>query len=93
MARNVKLSKSAFNTTEFDRVIDREFKTFRRHPKYTGIVETISKNFAQKYLDIIHEKYVLYFFFSFLPFELLFSVLLFFVLSQGPHGTILARAS
>tara|TARA_B100000900_G_scaffold400843_1_gene404886 strand:+ start:450 stop:803 length:354 start_codon:yes stop_codon:yes gene_type:complete len=30
MARNVKLSKSAFNTTEFDRVVDREFKTFKK---------------------------------------------------------------
>lgn len=35
----------------------KEFKTFRRHPKYTSIVETISKDFAQKYLDIIHKKY------------------------------------
>lgn len=37
----------------------REFKTFRRHPKYTGVVETVSKNLAQEYLDIIKKKYCL----------------------------------
>lgn len=30
MARNIKLSKAAFNTTDFDRVVDREFKTFKK---------------------------------------------------------------
>ena len=33
------------------------YKTFRRHPDYTSILEHVPKNIAQEYLNIINQKY------------------------------------
>ena len=33
------------------------FKTFRRHPEYTSILEHVPQNIAQEYLKIINHKF------------------------------------